>query len=87
MVLENTRERHFADGKFCDIELGLYIVRGDTIVLIGEVDEDLEARGGLPLVEAPVEDVVTAEAALDEEARRRGQVSYKAGWNMDGGEA
>lgn len=30
-------------GKYCDIPLGLYIVRGDNIVLLGQIDEELEA--------------------------------------------
>jgi hypothetical protein len=30
-------------GKYCDIPLGLYIVRGDNIVLLGQIDDELEA--------------------------------------------
>jgi hypothetical protein len=26
-------------GKYCDVPLGLYIVRGDNIVFLGEIDE------------------------------------------------
>jgi hypothetical protein len=29
-------------GKYCDVPLGLYIVRGDSIVLLGEIDADKE---------------------------------------------
>jgi hypothetical protein len=29
-------------GKYCDIPLGLYIVRGDNIVLLGQLDDELE---------------------------------------------
>lgn len=38
MVLEGTFERHYIDNKYADIPLGLYIVRGDHVVLLGEVD-------------------------------------------------
>jgi U6 snRNA-associated Sm-like protein LSm1 len=55
LVLENTFERVLLKGKYSDIELGLYIVRGDTIVLMGEVDEDKEKSG--PLVKVDYEDV------------------------------
>lgn len=27
-------------GKYCDIPLGLFLIRGDNIVLMGEVDRD-----------------------------------------------
>jgi U6 snRNA-associated Sm-like protein LSm1 len=42
LILEDTRERIILPGKYCDVELGLYIVRGDTIVLLGEVDVEKE---------------------------------------------
>jgi hypothetical protein len=36
VVLENTRERKFAKGMYCDIDVGLYILRGETMLLIAE---------------------------------------------------
>ncbi len=53
-VLENTVERKICasneDNKFyyADIKLGLYLVRGDSVVLLGEIDEGgsaLEQQG------------------------------------------
>lgn len=42
LILENTVERIiFAEG-FCDIELGIYIVRGENIVLLAELSEEDE---------------------------------------------
>lgn len=35
---------------YCDFPLGLFIVRGDNIVIFGEVDEDKEATASLKLV-------------------------------------
>ena len=45
LILEDTHERVLLPGKYSDVPVGLYIVRGDTIVLMGEVDadEDVEA--------------------------------------------
>lgn len=34
-------------GKYCDIPLGLFLVRGDNLILLGEVDEDKEASQNL----------------------------------------
>mmetsp|Transcript_20099 Transcript_20099/g.19402 ORF Transcript_20099/g.19402 Transcript_20099/m.19402 type:complete len:123 (-) Transcript_20099:99-467(-) len=42
LILEETYERVLITGKYCDVPLGLYIVRGDSIVLLGEIDADKE---------------------------------------------
>ena len=44
LILEDTCERVLLPGRFCDVPLGLYIVRGDTIVLMGETDPETEAE-------------------------------------------
>mmetsp|Transcript_1411 Transcript_1411/g.1920 ORF Transcript_1411/g.1920 Transcript_1411/m.1920 type:complete len:121 (+) Transcript_1411:179-541(+) len=43
VVMEDTHERHVVEDVYGDIPLGLYIVRGDNVVLMGEVDEDVES--------------------------------------------
>lgn len=48
LILEETCERVLLTGKdtkkkYCDFPLGLYIVRGDNIVLLGEIDADVES--------------------------------------------
>jgi len=52
MVMEDVCERRIlhtkgADGKLCsyyaDVRLGLYMVRGDSMVLLGEVDEEVDS--------------------------------------------
>ena len=40
LVLEDVYERHICKDKYADIYLGLYIVRGDSLVLLGEVGEN-----------------------------------------------
>jgi hypothetical protein len=37
IVMEETRERRFGKGVYSDVMLGLYLVRGENIVLLGEV--------------------------------------------------
>ena len=44
LILEDTCERVLLSGKYCDFPLGLYIVRGDNIVLLGEIDADKESQ-------------------------------------------
>ncbi|KAG6428828.1 hypothetical protein SASPL_106865 [Salvia splendens] len=41
-VLEGTCERVIVGEIYCDIPLGLYIIRGENVVLIGELDLDKE---------------------------------------------
>ncbi|KAG6425803.1 hypothetical protein SASPL_110007 [Salvia splendens] len=41
-VLEGAWERVIVGGLYCDIPLGLYIIRGENVVLIGELDLDKE---------------------------------------------
>ena len=36
-VLEDTFERHVVENKYGDIPLGLYIIRGENVVLLGEI--------------------------------------------------
>ena len=35
------------EGKYCDVPLGLYVVRGDSIVLLGELDADFENNSSI----------------------------------------
>jgi|TARA_B110000977_G_scaffold67069_2_gene91144 U6 snRNA-associated Sm-like protein LSm1 len=45
IVLENAFERIIVGSSYSDIPLGLYIVRGENVVLMGEVDESRETEG------------------------------------------
>ncbi|KAF1598301.1 UNVERIFIED_CONTAM: Sm-like protein LSM8, partial [Eudyptes robustus] len=46
IILENSHERVFRGEQLGveQIELGLYVVRGDNVAVIGELDEDLDRR-------------------------------------------
>ena len=44
MVLESARERHYIENQFADVPLGLYIVRGENVVLLGEIDLEREKQ-------------------------------------------
>lgn len=41
MVLEGARERHYIDREYADVPLGLYIVRGENVVFLGETVSSL----------------------------------------------
>ncbi|KAG6542841.1 hypothetical protein Mapa_015745 [Marchantia paleacea] len=42
VVLERSIERIIVGELFCDLPLGLYVIRGENVVLIGELDPDKE---------------------------------------------
>ena len=65
LILEDTYERVFLTGKFSDVPLGLYIVRGDTIVLMGEVDADPEVEAANMGLEKVSPDEIDEEGLID----------------------
>ncbi|DAZ97209.1 TPA: hypothetical protein N0F65_003840 [Lagenidium giganteum] len=79
IILEDTFERYVADGLFCDIELGLYIVRGDNIVLLGELDEEKEQTQP-HMKRVSIEEILEAEERLNEQ----GNDSVRTQWDFDG---
>merc|ERR1712137_1507590 len=66
VVLENTTERLFVGNVYGDIPLGLFVVRGDNIVLIGDMDADKERDQ--PLRKVTVEEILKLYTASKSEA-------------------
>eukprot|EP01124_Arcella_intermedia_P010004 TRINITY_DN1656_c0_g1_i1.p1 TRINITY_DN1656_c0_g1~~TRINITY_DN1656_c0_g1_i1.p1 ORF type:complete len:110 (-),score=30.89 TRINITY_DN1656_c0_g1_i1:44-340(-) len=44
VILENSSERVYGPNGTATVPLGLYVVRGDNIAVIGEIDPDLDER-------------------------------------------
>ncbi|KAM7513070.1 hypothetical protein LguiB_011945 [Lonicera macranthoides] len=42
VVLQDTCERAIVGDLYCDIPLGLYVIRGENVVLLGELELDTE---------------------------------------------
>ncbi|KAJ0402729.1 hypothetical protein P43SY_007871 [Pythium insidiosum] len=78
IILQDTYERHVAGGLFCDIELGLNIIRGENIVLLGELDEEKE-REQPHMKRATMDEVCEAEERLNAE----GATSVRTQWEFD----
>jgi U6 snRNA-associated Sm-like protein LSm8 len=54
VILQDCHERVYSlDEGVQQVPLGLYIVRGDNVAVIGEVDEDMELAVDLSKVRAP----------------------------------
>ncbi|XP_045188982.1 U6 snRNA-associated Sm-like protein LSm1 [Mercenaria mercenaria] len=56
LVLHRTIERIHVGKKYGDIPRGIFIVRGENVVLLGEVD--LENENNLPLDEVPIDEIL-----------------------------
>ncbi len=69
VMLEDTFERHILDQKFADERLGLYVIRGENLVLLGELDLDKELNN-TAMTEVPLEELLR-----EKEARRKERVS------------
>jgi U6 snRNA-associated Sm-like protein LSm1 len=70
-VLEEAYERVIVGDLYCDIPLGLYIIRGENVVLIGELDvekEELPAH----MVQVPEAEIKRAQKAEKEEMLLKG---------------
>jgi len=53
LILDETHERVFSSSQGVEqVVLGLHIVRGDNIAVVGEIDEDIDARLDLHNIKA-----------------------------------
>jgi U6 snRNA-associated Sm-like protein LSm1 len=55
VVLEGALERITVGELYCDLPLGLYIIRGENVVLIGELDPDREELPSFMVLVTPAE--------------------------------
>jgi len=42
LVLQDTVERLLVDNEFCDLHRGIYLIRGENVALMGDVDGEME---------------------------------------------
>jgi len=53
LVLDDSYERVYSSTQGIEqVVLGLYIIRGDNVAVIGEIDEDIEKQLDLPSIRA-----------------------------------
>lgn len=66
LVLENARERIIVGSQFAEVPLGLHVVRGENVVLMGQVDESKDPPSVLTQVtEAEIKKAQKAEKEAD----------------------
>ena len=74
IVVETAKERLTAQGKFADIDMGMYMIRGENIMLMGELDAALDAANP-HLVRAEREEVEELIAAEQRSGAVKGGVA------------
>jgi U6 snRNA-associated Sm-like protein LSm1 len=85
LVLQDTVERIYAGDMYAEVPCGIYVIRGENVVLLGEVC--LETEDDIRLRRVDVEEVrqiqkQEREARLQQD-KRRDQVLYKLGFSAD----
>ncbi|XP_015512666.1 U6 snRNA-associated Sm-like protein LSm1 [Neodiprion pinetum] len=76
LVLHRTIERIHVGKEYGDIPRGVFIVRGENVVLLGEIDGDKEKD--LPLSQVPVDDILDAQRREQELKQDQEQLMSKA---------
>ncbi|KAJ8664738.1 hypothetical protein QAD02_006400 [Eretmocerus hayati] len=76
LVLHKTIERIHVGKEYGDIPRGVFIVRGENVVLLGEIDKDKEKS--LPLSEVSVDDILDAQRREQELKQDQERLMNKA---------
>jgi U6 snRNA-associated Sm-like protein LSm1 len=74
LVLEHSIERIIVGEQYADIPLGLQLIRGENVVLLGEVDQDADAPAGLTRV--PEHDIKQAQRAEKEQKQLKASLRW-----------
>ena len=64
-MLQDTIERLYVQNLYADIERGLFLVRGENVLLLGEIDLDKDDYVPEPFELAPVEKVFALKKSED----------------------
>ncbi|XP_059607797.1 U6 snRNA-associated Sm-like protein LSm1 [Phlebotomus argentipes] len=85
LVLHRTIERIHVGNEYGDIPRGVFIIRGENVVLLGEIDREKE--NNLPLTEVSVDDILDAQRREQEQRHERHKFISKAlkerGFNLN----
>ncbi|KAI8977464.1 U6 snRNA-associated Sm-like protein LSm1 [Mycotypha africana] len=79
LVLQDTIERIYVGNCYGDIPRGIFLIRGENVVLLGEIDSDKEEQMNLKmnLRQVPVEDILVAQREELEAKERIDKIKSK----------
>ncbi|KAH8372860.1 hypothetical protein KR009_006588 [Drosophila setifemur] len=76
LVLQRTIERIHVGNEYGDIPRGVFIIRGENVVLLGEIDREKEQK--LPLKEISVDEILDAQRREQEQRQEKHRLISKA---------
>uniref|UniRef100_A0A4W3I497 U6 snRNA-associated Sm-like protein LSm1 n=1 Tax=Callorhinchus milii TaxID=7868 RepID=A0A4W3I497_CALMI len=76
LVLHQTVERIHVGRKYGDIPRGIFVVRGENVVLLGEID--LERETDTPLQRVSIEEILEAQRVQQQERQEAEKTKSKA---------
>ncbi|KAJ3154529.1 hypothetical protein HDU86_004658 [Geranomyces michiganensis] len=71
LVLQDTVERTYVAGQYGDVYRGIFVIRGENVVLLGEIDKEKEQNLMKQLQNAPIAEVREAQKREQERAKIR----------------
>jgi len=94
LVLTETKERYYVDVPgsqplrklFCDIPRGTYLVRGENVLLLGEIDLDRDDENPPGYEEGNVEEVFAIQKKLESERKKNDKTKIRKAGELWGGE-
>ncbi|KAG9322331.1 hypothetical protein KVV02_001552 [Mortierella alpina] len=75
LVLQDTIERIYMGDAYGNIPRGIFIIRGENVVLLGEIDLDKEDES--PLREVPVEEILQVQREEMEARLKRDRIKNR----------
>jgi U6 snRNA-associated Sm-like protein LSm1 len=70
IVLEHAFERVIVGKQYSDVPLGLYVIRGENVVLLGQVDEKKDAHTTSELLQrVEIDEILEAKKAQEDERK------------------
>lgn len=94
LVLTETRERYFVDVPdtqpvkklFCDIPRGTYLVRGENVLLLGEIDLDRDDEDPPGYTEGNIEEVFAIQRTVEAQRKSHDKIKSRQVGEFWGGE-
>ncbi|KAI4139140.1 MAG: hypothetical protein L6R39_006456 [Caloplaca ligustica] len=74
LVLQDTIERIFIENLYADISRGIFLVRGENVLLLGEIDLDKDDHIPEPFCKASAEEVHALTVRKNQAAKRSDKV-------------
>ena len=84
-MLHQTIERIHVGQSYGDIPRGVFVVRGENVVLLGEIDQEKTEPGALGLVEVSLEEILEKQAVQQQEKEETDRIRFDEQTNIYAG--